>query len=81
MSDDQPSALSRFLILMAALAIGLVRPFLDSHPVSHAGSYEALAHLFVGGLFGAWLATRERIYLSIVLWLSALELICFLLKK
>jgi hypothetical protein len=56
------------------------------------GSYEAFAHLFVGALFGAWLAMwrgwklREPGY-SMWLWLglasavSLLELVMFVIQK
>ena len=37
-----------------------MRPFLPTHPVSLAGSYEAAAHLVVGGILGAWIVSRAR---------------------
>jgi len=43
-----------FLIL-CAIAIGVGRFFVSTHALSLSGTYEALAHLFVGGLIGAWL--------------------------
>lgn len=43
-----------FLVVCAA-ALGVGRFFVPSHELSLAGSYEAVAHLFVGGLIGAWL--------------------------
>jgi hypothetical protein len=68
------------LIVLVALAVGIVRPFLTSHPLSMEGSYEAFTHLFVGGLIGAWLVTRERLYLGLVTGLSIVELASALLK-
>ena len=35
---------------LVALAVGIIRPFLVSHPLSAEGSYEAFAHLFLGAL-------------------------------
>jgi hypothetical protein len=69
------------VILLAAIIIGGIRPFLESHPVSATGSYEAISHLFLGGLIGAWLATRQRLYIWIVVALSIVELACFLAKS
>lgn len=69
------------LIVSVALVVGIVRPFLTSHPLSAAGSYEAFAHLFVGGLIGAWLVTRNRLYLGLVIGLSIVELASALLKR
>jgi hypothetical protein len=68
------------LIVLVALAVGIVRPFLTGHPLSVEGSYEAFAHLFVGGLIGVWLVTRERLYLGLVTGLSIVELASALIK-
>jgi hypothetical protein len=46
------------------------------HAVSWQGSYEATAHIFVGGLLGAWLAIRERWLLVSAVGVSAVEVIC-----
>lgn len=69
------------LIAISALSVGIVRPFLTAHPLSPEGSYEAFAHLFVGGLIGAWLVTRERLYLGLVVGLSIVELASALFKS
>ena len=73
--------IKRGLIALAALAVGIIRPFLTGHPLSAEGSYEAFAHLFVGGLIGAWLVTRERLYLGLVIGLSIVELASALFKR
>jgi len=39
--------------------------------------FKALAHVYVGGVFGAYLAGHERIYLWIGVGLSVLEVIAF----
>ncbi len=72
----------KYVVLGAlALVIGFVRPLLDSHPLSVEGSYEAFAHLFVGGLIGAWLVTRELVYSTLVVVLSLVELGSAMLKS
>jgi hypothetical protein len=43
--------------------------------VSIQGSYEALAHVFVGGVFGAWLVNRERWLLWTGLGITAVEIL------
>jgi hypothetical protein len=73
--------IGRSLIVLIAIAVGIGRPFLSSHPLSLEGSYEAFAHLFVGGLIGAWLFKRQRLYLGLVIALSVVELASALLKR
>jgi len=46
------------------------------HSVSLPGSYEAMAHIVVGGLIGAWLVNRERWLLMSALAVSAVEVVC-----
>jgi hypothetical protein len=41
-------------------------------------SFQAAAHLFVGGLIGGYLATRQGYLLGLTIALSILEIICFL---
>jgi len=63
----------KFAIIAIAIALGVIRPFLSPHPVSLQGSYEAVAHLFVGGVVGAWLVTRARWLLVIGISLTVVE--------
>ena len=42
----------KFAVIAFAVVLGIVRPFLSPHPVSFQGSYEAIAHMFVGGVIG-----------------------------
>lgn len=64
----------RALVLLAAIAIALLRV------MGHKSeAFQAIAHLEVGGLFGAWFATRDRGYLGLALALTLVEVICFLL--
>jgi len=67
-------------VLAAAFALG--RFTLVTHVTpSVGGSYQAFAHLFVGGLVGAYLASRKRDYLWLALALSAVELFAFLVTR
>ncbi len=74
---------TRSSLLLTTLAIAAVRfliePRLDLPTAT--GSYEAVAHLFVGGLFGAWLVNRQRPLLLMAVSVSLLELIMFLVQK
>ena len=63
----------KFAIIAMAVVLGVIRPFLSPHPVSLQGSYEAIAHLFVGGVVGAWLVTRARWLLVIGIGLTVVE--------
>jgi hypothetical protein len=45
--------MTRLLIVAVALVFAVARFFMPSHALSPAGSYEAFAHLFIGGLLGA----------------------------
>jgi hypothetical protein len=63
----------KFAIIAIAVVLGVIRPFLSPHPVSLQGSYEAIAHLFVGGVIGAWLVTRARWLLVIGIGLTIVE--------
>jgi uncharacterized membrane protein YdcZ (DUF606 family) len=66
-----------YLVLLVALAFCLARPFAPGHGVSLAGSYEAFAHLFVGGLLGAWVVCRRWWLLYVVGVMSLVELLAF----
>jgi hypothetical protein len=41
-------------------------------------SYQAFAHLFVGGLFGAWLVLHQSFWLTLALSLCGVELGMFI---
>jgi hypothetical protein len=63
----------KLAVIAVAVLLGIIRPFLAPHPVSMQGSYEALAHLFVGGVIGACLVTRARWLLAVAIGLTAVE--------
>lgn len=64
-------------LVIAALVIALIRFMIPTHPLTLVGSYEAVAHLFVGGLIGAWLVSRRHLFLVVVVLLSVVELVAF----
>ncbi len=65
------------LLIVVAIVFAVVRFFIPTHPVSPHGSYEAFAHLFVGGLIGAALTTKKWFYIGLVVVLSIVELVAF----
>ena len=67
---------TKLLVIIAVVLIGIARPFIPMHAVSWQGSYEAIAHIVVGGLLGTWLANRERWLLISALAVSAVEVLC-----
>ena len=66
----------KIAVITLAVAVAIARPFLPPHPVSIQGSYEAFAHLLVGGVFGAWLASRKSWLLFTGIGITAVEIIC-----
>jgi hypothetical protein len=68
--------LVKIAVITLAVAVAIARPFLPPHQVTMQGSYEALAHLLVGGVFGAWLATRKSWLLFTGIGITAVEIIC-----
>lgn len=64
----------KIAVIAIAIVLAAIRPFLAPHPVSLQGSYEALAHLFVGGVFGAWLVTKSRWLLAIGIGMTIVEI-------
>lgn len=78
MSRYMTYALRAFCMVMVVLRF-TIPP--SGHPLSLAGSYEALAHLLVGGLVGAWLATKDKSYLWLAVGLSFVEIVAFLSSR
>lgn len=60
-----------FWIIIIALVLGSLRIYGVKHE-----AFQAVAHLYVGGLFGAWLVTKEKFYLWIFIILTVLETVC-----
>jgi hypothetical protein len=65
-------------LILISIAIALFRFTLPAHPLSVGGSYTALAHLFIGGLIGAAVTTKNWRYTALVVALSAVEIVAFL---
>ena len=70
-----PGRVASALLCVVALALAFLRV------AGHRSSFfQAVAHLFVGGLFGAWMHDRTaKPYLYLALGLTAVEVACFLL--
>lgn len=78
-------------VLILSLVVALFRPVLLFVEVNEhvQSSYEAVAHILVGGLFGAYFASRKYLdkhggaygdalnLLWMAMWLSAVEIVCF----
>lgn len=69
------------LLVLVSLTLSVIRFLIPSHALSLNGSYEAVAHLFVGGLMGAWIVSKEKTYLLLVGVLSLVELVAFFSKR
>lgn len=73
------------IVATLILAIGrfLVAPRFDIPTAT--GSYEAVVHLFVGGLLGVWLSSSDVKLGRLCLWLSIVfslfEIIIFVVQK
>jgi hypothetical protein len=76
MSARESDRRMKTLVIAAAVLVAVFRPFMPLHSASLPGSYEAMAHIFVGGLIGAWLVNRQRWLLFTALAISAVEVIC-----
>lgn len=46
-----------------------------------SNAYQAFAHLFVGGLLGAWYVGRDKLILYIAILLSFVEVACAILLR
>jgi hypothetical protein len=64
------------LVIVVAKLIAAARPFMPLHSASLPGSYEAMAHIFVGGLIGAWIVNRQRWLLFTAFAITAVEVAC-----
>jgi hypothetical protein len=67
------------LLVALAIVIGLIRLFMPFHPLSLPGTYEAVAHLFVGILIGVLLPKLNRkVAIYTIVALTAVEVVCAL---
>lgn len=80
--------LALIAVTLIAVLIGVSRPFIPTHALSPAGSYEAFSHLFVGGLYGAGILaavtakTKQlpQFLIGLAVALSLAELVVFFAK-
>ncbi len=70
-----------FYLTLLCMVFAMLRFTIQPHSLSWEGAYQAFAHLFVGGLAGAWLATKDRSYLILVVVLTLVEVWAFVLGK
>lgn len=69
-------------LIFLTFVLALCRFTVPTRPASEfswALSYEACAHVFVGGLLGAWLVSKQKGYLAMATSLLVIEVTCFLL--
>lgn len=71
-----------FVLIVVVIAFSVARFFMPTHPLSPSGSYQAFAHLFVGGLIGIWIHSKDKFgedvwYGLLALALTVVELIAF----
>lgn len=70
------------VLVVVTLVFGVLRFVLPvSGTVNKADIYKDLAHLYVGGLFGAWLAAGDTAYLLLALGLTVLEVVAFIVRR
>ncbi len=62
--------------LLMAVALGALRVLGMKHI-----AFQAVAHLYVGGLLGAWWVGRDRWLLWIAVGLSVVEVVCFFVLR
>ena len=71
------------LVVLLAIILGvgrfLITPRLNL-PTAE-GVYEAFAHLFIGALIGAAAVRRSRLYVTVVVGLTLIELVAFLVQR
>jgi hypothetical protein len=60
------------LSLFRLQMVGTVEP----HPATLIGSYEAIAHVFVGGLGGSAMATKDKLLWAMFWGLCVIEVAC-----
>jgi hypothetical protein len=68
--------LMNFLLLVLVIPLGLLRVFGHKSEI-----FQAVAHLYVGFLFGIGLGKKNKVAIAIAVGLSVLELICFIVMK
>lgn len=75
------SKLTLIVISLVTVGISIARFFLPSNGFQKEDIFKDIAHLYVGGMYGAWMATGERHYRNLALVLTAVETIAFFAGK
>lgn len=65
----EPSAATELIHLTIAFALAALRVLGVKHE-----AFQAVAHLYVGGLFTAWYYSRDRFFLNVAIGVSLVEL-------
>lgn len=69
-----------YLIVAVSIVIALGRFTVPGHTLSYAGSYEAIAHIWVGMLL-VWCNAQPRwVAIGCVCGITALEVVIFVLR-
>ena len=69
------------VLLAVASVFAGVRFTIPTRPLSLAGTYQAFAHLFVGGLIGAYTASGEWPLLLLLIGLTGVEVVAFVMGR
>lgn len=67
--------------VFVTIVFGVLRFVLPvSGELNQADIYKDCAHIFIGGLFGAYFASKRNPYLLLALALTALEVVAFFVR-
>jgi hypothetical protein len=71
-----------YIVLVVIVLITTVLRFtLPIHGLNQEDIFKDFAHLFVGGLFGAAIVSRDKVVFSLASFLVAIELLAFFTRK
>ncbi len=62
-----------YILIPVTLFLFTERFFVPHHKLDLPGAYQAVAHLWVGGLIGAFAVSKKKSYLMLVLLLIGVE--------
>lgn len=72
---------SGWIVLALCLMFAILRFTLPVHGLNFAATFKDLAHLFVGGVFGAAIATRRKDLWAMAGALTAAEVVAFFARR
>ena len=70
---------SHVATFVVCIVIAMLRLFVPSHHLSLPGTYEALAHIFVGWCLAGWWMQKDKFYLVYLAIPTAIETLVFTL--